>query len=247
MRYALLLLACLGGCAAPGAAPPPAPTTAPTATPTAPAVRDPATIDIVGSAYLVRTKTDVAPPASPFLDLWLRAARLDPEAPDLVYAMTGDGGASALFCRAGDPLDPAKLRQEAASLPPTDSTRVAIDYALANPAYLRDADMALLTRRPGADTRAACSKAGIAYRSFTLGLVACDSGVCPVVLLLKEDRVSASPAMRRLLAALAGPGGVLADPVALAEAGMQPLRASDRTRIQAAIAALLAGNDVPAS
>ncbi|SNB51514.1 hypothetical protein SAMN07250955_10190 [Arboricoccus pini] len=251
MRPWLVLLgaALLAACAGPGPTPPPTPApTAPLAGPassTAAGARDPAVLDIVGSAWLIRTASDVAPPASPFLDLWIKAAGLDPEDASLIYATTGDQGGLSLFCRAGPPPDAASLKAATAGLSATDPAAVAVRYALAHPAYLYDASMALLTTRPDRAARDACAKAGIVYRELTLGLIRCESGICPAVLLLKEDRLAESPTARRLLEALVAPHGLLADQASLAEAGMLPLKPADRARIQGAVAALLA-RDRPA-
>lgn len=241
----LLLAALLAACAG---TEPPAPATGPAPTASRPttaeaaatATRDPAVLDAVGSAWLIRTASDVAPPARPFLDLWIRAAGLDPEDPSLVYATTGDRGGLSLFCRAGPPPEAASLAAATAGLAATDPAAVAARYALAHPAYLYDASFALLTTRPDRAARMACAKAGIAYRELTLGLIRCENGICPVVLLLKENRLAESPTARRLLEALAAPDGLLADRPSLAEAGMLPLKPADRARIQGAIAALLA-------
>lgn len=195
--------------------------------------RDPAAVDIVGSSLLVRVKSGPLGEVPSFVDLWIEHAGLEAEDPRIFHAFTGDGGGMTLFCRLGGGPQPERLRQGLASLPSGDPARASVEYALAHPDYLTDATFALLTRRVTREEAGFCRIAGIEFREFVVGELACPGGTCPVVLVLKPERLGESPLARQMVQVLADDPGLLGDTVGLALAGVGPLSplALDRTRV----------------
>jgi hypothetical protein len=193
--------------------------------------RSDAVVDIVGSETLVHVKSDNPNPLPSFVEIWAQEAGVDPQDPRILYTFTGDTGGMAMFCRLREPLTAAELRTDVAVYAETDPVRQSGEYALRNLPYIYDASAALLTRRPTADEAQRCSGEGIDYLELPIGITRCAGQTCPVVALVKRDRLN-NPILARLVEVIAADPGLLGNTTALALAGITPLQPAQADRIR---------------
>ena len=199
--------------------------------------RSDAVVDIVGSEALVHVKSDNPSPLPSFVEIWAEEAGVDPQDRRLLHTFTGDTGGMAMFCRLREPLSAQELRTDVSAFAAEDPVRQSGEYALRNLPYIYDASVALLTRRPTVDEAQRCAGEGIEDAELPLGSTRCAGQTCPVVALIKRDRLG-NPILARLVEIIAAEPGLLGNTTALALAGITPLEPPQADRIRSLARAL---------